>query len=200
MKFFYTAIAIIATLLLYQIIQTGWYSSRIDNAPDKYTIGNQNAALSVVEFISYNCPYCHEISPIIMEAVKRDGNIRYIPRPIGTVGDTEGMMKAILAYSAGNQGKFIEIQKDLFERFRPIDEDFITTLAETHTLDLEQFNKDFGSKKTRKLVEKNNDLFVQVKATSTPTFIIGKKIFYVPKEKMPTTQDFLAMFKQARAM
>ncbi len=200
MKYFYTTIALLSTLLIYQIVSTLWYNNRIDNTKAQYTIGAQNADLSVVEFLSYNCSYCHEIHPTIMDAIKRDGNILYIPRPIGAAGDVESTMKAALAYSAGNQGKFKEIQNDLFERFRPIDEEFIATLATTHALDLKQFTHDFGAQKTQKLIEKNNKLFTQAKATATPTFIIGKKIFYVPTEKMPTTQDFLDMFNQARNM
>ncbi len=198
MKIFYAAIAIIAALLIYQIVGTTWRNAQLDNTKPEYTIGSQEADLTIVEFLNYNCQYCREIHPTIMQAIETDGNARYIPRPIGMTGDAEALMKAALSYSAGNQGKIKEIQKDLFNHFRPIDEEFVAELITKHNFDQEQFNNDFGDQKTKDLIEKNHKLFLAVGTNATPTFIIGGKILYVPTGKMPTVQDFLDMFAQAR--
>lgn len=198
MKFFYAAIAIICAILTFQIGASFLTSNNIANAPDQFVISGENHDLTVVEFLSYNCPYCREIHPTIMAAIKQDGRIKYIPRPIANQGDTEARIKGAIAYSAAKQGKLKDIQTDLYEHFRPIDNKFIATIVEKHEMDFDQFNKDFGSDETKDLLNKNIELFLQIDGKATPTFIIGKKLIYVPSGKLPTVQDFLTMFAQAR--
>lgn len=200
MKIFYTFIALIAALMLYQIGSTLWFKHSALNAAPEFTIGNADANLRVVEFMDYNCPFCREIHPIFMAAMKEDGNILFIPRPIANRNNAESMLKASIAYSAGKQGKFEEIQSALFEDFRAVDVKTIATIVETHTLDYERFNKDMSDPDTKDLIMKNHALFKKSGSNATPNFIIGTKIFYVPTGKMPTKQDFLDMFKQARGL
>ena len=198
MKFFYAAIAIICAILIIQISASFLISENITNARDKFTINAKNPDLTVVEFLNYNCPYCREIHPTIMEAIKRDGNITYIPRPISNQSDIEARIKGAIAYSAAKQGKLEEIQTDLYEHFRPINNQFIATIVQKHKMNFDQFNTDFGSNETKSLLNKNIDLFLQIDGKATPTFMIGKNIIYVPSGKLPTVQDFLTMFAQAR--
>jgi len=200
MKYFYIFISFMSVLLTYQVVNTFLLNTRLDSVAPEYIIGASNADLTLVEFLNFNCFYCGEVHPILMAAVQRDGQVRYIPRPIGSNADPDSVKKAALAYGAASQGKFEDIFTDLFHLNMPIDQGAIGLISDVHNMDVEQLKIDSNAQKTKDLIEENNRLFLKTGTNATPTFIIGRKLIYVPTGKMPTIQDFLTMFERARAL
>lgn len=196
MKIFYAITALVCAFLLYQIVDTAFFAPKMNETAPEFIVTSEEADLTVVEFINYNCPYCKEIHPSIAKAVKQDGKIRYLIRPIGDNPDS--MLKAAIAYAAGRQNKFAQVQSVIFENTGKVDEQYVTTIIETLALDPEKFNQDFGSSKTKSLIENNIELFLGAGAKATPAFIIGNKTLFIPSQSMPTTQDFLSMFNKVR--
>lgn len=195
----YIILAAIAVYLSVNIFQLYTAQRGLANVPAGYATGPESADLTVVEFLSYSCRYCREVHPTITEAVKRDGNIRYIPRPVGS-GDSESMQAAKIVYAAGEQGKFIEMHNALIENYRVVDEDALVELSRRVGVDVNELNKALGSGGGEKRIKKNTKLFLNIGGQATPTFIIGGEIIYVPEGQMPLVDDFLAMFAEARAM
>jgi len=200
MKVFYALLALISAFLLYQIYTL--YSLRHDlrDVDPAYTIGAKadQADIRVTEFLDYNCPYCEQMRPIITRATFEDGNAVYLPRPLAATGAPSSLPKAAIAYAAGQQGKFAEIQEYLYEDSVTINPENLQDVAERFALDADKLQEDFTSDATKRLIQKNRELFSQIGARATPTFIINKKYFYVPQNRMPTKDDFLAYFEEIR--
>lgn len=187
--------AVIVLFLGYQIYMIQHTYAALDDVPADYTYGPADADLTVVEFVKYTCPHCRDIHPVIMDAVTRDGKVRYIPRPLPSdkVGDAQ------FVYAAGKQGLFKLAHPLLLQDPRILDEGGLMAIAETMGADKAKLQEDMQSPDVEKLINDNIDVFLNIGGNRTPTFMIGTDIMYVPQDKMPTAEDFLTMFKEARA-
>ena len=195
----YIGLAVLIALVSFNIFQlyTGYRS--LSHVPPGYALASASSDLDVVEFLDYSCRYCREIHPTIIQAVKRDGGVRYIPRPLPS-RNPEGFYAAVLAYAAGQQNAFIKTHNALMENYRVINEDILADLTQKTGLNYEQLMRDIEDDAVKGMIVKNGRLFKKVGGRATPTFIIGDRIFYVPEGRMPTVEDFLKMFNEARAM
>ncbi|MDB2682874.1 thioredoxin domain-containing protein [Alphaproteobacteria bacterium] len=166
----------------------------LDDVPAQYSYGPADADLSVVEFVKYTCPYCRDVHDTIMEAVERDGNVLYVPRVLPTVG----LKDAQMSYAAGKQGLFKLAHGALLKDPRIMEEDGLMSIADTLGFDQVQLEKDMQDDEIIDQINDNITLFHAVGAKATPTFVIGGDIIYTPEDRMPSVEDFLAMFEEAR--
>ena len=110
----------------------------VQRAEDGYVLGARDGDLKLVEFLDYGCRHCQDLHPILMRALERDGNVVYLARPIFAGPDENGTRAGRLALAAGRQGKFVEAHQVLIENYRPIDDVFINTFAQTLAIDAAQ--------------------------------------------------------------
>ena len=175
------------------IVSLQYTKAQLDNVPDAYTYGNPDGDVTLVEFVKYTCPYCRQFHQTVIEAVRQDGNVRYIPRPLPS-----DVKDAQLAYAAGEQGLFHLAHGALLQDPRIMDEGGIMAIAETLGFeDMEKLKTDMDSDTIKSHIQTNIDLFYALGLQSTPTYIIGDIIF-VPENTPPTVEDFLTLFNQAR--
>lgn len=194
-RIFYIVMGLAAAFLLLEIYQLTTARTALDDVEPGYGIMPENADLTVVEFLDYSCHYCREVHPAIMEAVRRDGRVRYIPRPVST--NTEAAYAVFLVYSAGRQGKFMEAHNELMENYRAIDEEFVDDFAAQFNLNKDEFPAYIDD--IRKQLTENTRMYKNMGAAGTPAFAIGDTVFFTPQGQMPGTEDFLQMFEEARA-
>lgn len=181
-----------------QIILAVMGTPRIDQAFPQYTISPKNADVTVVEFLNYTCPYCREVHPAIMEAVRRDGRVRYIPRPVPSDGMTSVPM-SILTYAGGAQGKFFETHNAQMNNFQVVyDELYLKNIAQIAGLDYQKLAEDMYDPTIGVHLEDNITLFNDLNLKRTPTFIINGEVF-VPEGSLPDADGFLKIFQNARA-
>ncbi len=197
LRIFYVVVALIAAFLIYDIYRLYTGYKGLSDVPAAYALGPEDADVTVVEFLSYGCSYCREVHPTIISAVKKDRNVRYIPRPVPT-GDQEAVHAALLAYTAGEQGKFIEMHNELMNNYRVIDEGVVVELAQKMEIDIERLSKDVKSSKIAGKINENGRLFNKIGGQATPTFVINDSLVFVPEGSMPSVDDFLKMFNEAR--
>lgn len=191
-------IIIVAGILIHDIYQMNGVYIDAMSVDESYAITSEDTVtLDVVEFLSYSCPYCRDAHPVIMEALKRDGNIRYIPRPLG--GSDENTIKAtLLVYAAANQGKFIELHNEIIENYHEINEQTIQNLSLQYGMDAEQLKSDMDNPEVQKLVDQNQVIFQTLGGYGTPSYLIGSNILFAPSNGPLDVEDFLRMFNEAR--
>jgi protein-disulfide isomerase len=197
-RIFFVIAALIAAFLCFNIYKAATVNTAPYRVADTYAFGPADADLTVVEFLDYSCPYCRQVHPTIIAAIREDGKIRYIPRPLPSQ-DENSNFAAFLAYTAGLQGKFFEMHGALIEGYRTIDEAVLQDMAGTADVDLDRLNVDMKKSKAKDMLAENARLFAKIGTNATPTFIIGRDKVFVPEGKMPEVQDFLNMFNEARA-
>lgn len=153
-------------------------------APDDYIKGNPDAAVTLVEYLDFECEACGAYFPVVQQLAKEYPNdlkivTRYFPLP----GHRNSMTAALAAEAAGRQGKYWEMhdllfteQKNWGEKPAPTPAVF-EAYAEQLGLNMEQFKSDVASPEVKARVQRDFDAGEQLGNTGTPTFYLnGKRI------------------------
>lgn len=197
-RIFYALLAIAALYLSYDIYKISSGRSAVHEVESQYAYEPEAYDLNVTEFLDYTCGYCREIHPTIMAAVKQDGRVRYVPRALPSQNE-ESVHNFIYAHKAAEYGKYIEMHEQLMKNFRPITKKIFVEMALTAGMPEDNFTADVDGQIIQDRLKENMALFRKFGGTVTPTFVIGKNLVYTPEDRLPTVDDFLTMFAQARA-
>jgi len=200
-RIFIGCIVLACAYFAFDSVRVSWVKFSVSSASENQIISSENANLTVVEFMDYNCTPCRELHPILMRAIERDGGIRYILRPVISEYSAAGAASTKLAYAAEKQGKFFEAHALLIENFTPIDELFIESFARQLDLDLTKLRQDFEDPRIEKLAKENANSLGALKTETIPALLIdGEILFTITSAATPSSDDLLALFNQARAL
>ena len=193
---FYAAAALAVLYLCLQIFSGYRQEAALYDPQTALVFGAEGGDLTVVEFMDYTCPYCRETHPVLMEAIRQDGHVRLLVRPVGSQrpGSTAA---AHLAFTASAAGKAAEAHEVLITS--PVESDeAVAALAKKLELPAEKAAAAGNHDRADALVRQSRALFVRLGLDATPTFLIGRKGLYRPEGSMPTVQDYRALFDKAR--
>ncbi len=140
-----------------------------------HILGPEDAQVTLVEYGDLECPYCRQVSPVILELRRRmGGRVRYVFRhfPIRS-SHTHAQLAAEAAEAAGAQGKFWEMQESLLEHQEALDISHILEYAAQLDLDLEQFERDLEEHTYAERVREDFQGGVRSGVNGTPSFFIN---------------------------
>ncbi len=175
---------------------------KVYDAPPEVVIGAQGADLTIVEFVLYNCEACRSIYGPFQAAMRKDGKIRYIPRPVAYENENPGQTERVyLTYAAAKQGKFEQTFNYFMTNDVTLDQRGYEDLAGELGLDLERLKTDMESEDVKKTLAENEKFFDDWYLQSTPAFLMGQKaIFRIRStDEIPTEEEFIGMFEKARS-
>lgn len=195
-RVFISLTVIICAYLAYETIRLKILQHSLLNTEEQYVLGNPEGDVTFVKFLDYSCKFCRDAHPLIEQALRQDGNVRFIPRPVSIL-DTDGVNAALLPYAAAKQGKFAEMHKVLMENYRIINDQVLQDLSLEIGIDHQQLKADLDDKDILKFTEKNLDLFNAYRLSATPSYAIGTDILFTP-DRTISANEFLAMFNEAR--
>jgi protein-disulfide isomerase len=144
------------------------------NAND-HIYGNPNAALELVEYGDYQCPYCGRAYPIVKSIQQRLGeDLKFVFRnfPLSKI-HPQAFIAAVATEAAGLQNKFWEMHDAVFENQKALDDEAIFLLAKIIGLDLELFSNDIQQKELLRKVEKDFESGMRSGVNRTPSFFIN---------------------------
>ena len=136
--------------------------------------GPADAAVTLVQYGDYECPYCGEAYPIIKEVQARLGDsLRFVFRnfPI-TTSHPHAEQAAEAAEAAASQGKFSEMHDLLYENQRRLRDEDLHTYGEQLGLDVELFDKELAGHLHAERVHEDFMSGVRSGVNGTPTFYI----------------------------
>jgi protein-disulfide isomerase len=139
--------------------------------------GPANAALTLVEFSDFQCPYC-AIAVGKLDAVLQayPGKINLIFKQFPLDTHSQAALAAAAAIAAHRQGKFWPMHDALFAHRRDLSRTSIMALARTTGLDMKRFETDLNSPETKKTVASDTDDGDRAGVEGTPSvFINGRK-------------------------
>ena len=198
-RIFIALVLIVAGYFTFEIVRGFVLQNAVTNVDEPYILGNPDGNLTLVEFMDYNCVHCKDAHPVIMEAVERDGNVRFAPRPVDML-EPAPTVQARIAYAAGKQGAFAAMHQAMIDNNRIVDEQVMQDLALEIGIDPTQLREDYESDEVKELAQENMNLFLKLRMGGTPTYAVGRKIMFTPYERSPTVEDFLAIFEEARSL
>lgn len=161
--------------------------------------GNEQAAVTLVEYGDYECPGCAAYAPLVSQAASNFGeDLRIVYRHSPIQGHVNSVPAAYAAEAAGKQGKFWEMNDLLFSSQRnwmgqsdPYPK--FEELAQSLELNVEQFKSDYDSQDVRDKVQRDKDSADESGVNATPTFFLnGEKV-----ERLPgTPQAFFDLIQK----
>lgn len=163
----------------------------------EYMTTSQQADLIVVEFSDYTCEWCRKLHPILQEAIKKDGKITYIPRPVAYKDPWKAHLVSSV-YAAAMQGKAIEMHNAIYVAWPVMNDEKLFEVAKQLGLDINQFSRDIRSDEARVAIIDNERFFDAWELESAPALLVGKAFIYIPNGGMPSVNEMLEKFKSAR--
>jgi len=136
--------------------------------------GNPKAPVMIVEFSDFQCPYCHQVEPIVKELLAKYGDkvsLAYRDLPLKQI-HPQAEMAAEASRCAGEQGKYWEYHDQLFNASK-LDRDALLEYARNLKLDDKQFDSCLSNGKYHADVEKDLREGMQAGITGTPAFFIN---------------------------
>ena len=137
--------------------------------------GPASAAVTLVQYGDYECPYCGEAYPIIkdVQAQMRD-RLRFVFRnfPIST-SHPHAEQAAEAAEAAAGQGRFWEMHDALYENQRRLRDQDLRSYAERLELDVERFARELAEHVHAPRVHDDFMSGVRSGVNGTPTFYIN---------------------------
>ena len=138
--------------------------------------GPADAAVTLVEYGDYECPYCGAAYPIIKELQARMGNsLRFVFRnfPI-TTSHPHAERAAEADEAAAGQSAFWEMHDLLFENQKHLQDEDLRSYAERLGLDLERFDREHAERVHAERVHEDFMSGVRSGVNGTPTFYINR--------------------------
>ena len=150
------------------------YNVPIGKSPAK---GPADAAVTVVEFSDFQCPFCAQAAALIKQVTDAYPNdVRFVYKNYPLPFHKDAMPAAKAAVAAGNQGKFFEMHDKLFENYRTLTEEVFIKSAQEIGLDVERFKKDMADPATQAMIDQDMKDAREADVRGTPTILInGKK-------------------------
>jgi protein-disulfide isomerase len=137
--------------------------------------GPRDAAVTLVEYGDYQCPYCGAAYPIVKEAQERMGDrLRFVFRnfPI-TTSHPHAQQAAEAAEAAGAQGSFWEMHDLLFENQKRLRDSDLRGYAEHIGLAVDRFAEELAQHTHEPRVREDFMSGVRSGVNGTPTFFIN---------------------------
>ncbi len=149
-------------------------SISVEDAPFK---GDKNAAVTLIEFSDYGCPFCarhaRETLPQIEKDYIKTGKIKYVFRNFPLERSHPQAFKAAeVAICAGEQGKYWEMHDRLFA-LEPVDWDNLSPYVQAVGLDPSKFQRCLDSEQPAAKVQKDLADGQRAGVEVTPTFFLG---------------------------
>ena len=140
-------------------------------------IGENDSLARIVIFSDYQCPFCADADEIINQLITKYGDKIQLTHRDFVVHPT-ATIHAKAAQAANLQGKFLEMNKELFSdaNLDVENEDGVIRLAEKLSLDITKFRADLNSEAINTIIDQDKKDASNIGLTGTPSiFFNGEK-------------------------
>ena len=147
---------------------------KIEFRPDDPQKGPRDAAVTVVVFSDFQCPFCSRVEPSLaqlQQAYPKD--VRVVWKNLPLAMHPQAMPAALAAEAAHQQGKFWEMHDLMFRNQGQLSPEKYDAWAKELGLDVAKFKKAAGAEATRARVEEDARLGARVAPQGTPTLYVN---------------------------
>ena len=150
----------------------------IYNSDADYSIGPDDAPVTLVEFFDYRCGYCKRSMEWTLGLPKEfDGKVRVVFKEFPILS-AESEKASLAALAAGEQGKYAEMHRELMEMDNStgFDAEDIDAAAERAGVDVAKMRADMQSVRLQKVIADNKSLARKLGVDGTPAFFVGEEM------------------------
>jgi protein-disulfide isomerase len=137
--------------------------------------GPDDAAVTIVEFSDFQCPYCQRAVPTIEQILEKyPTQVRIVFRhlPLDTIHD-RAKPAAVASHCAGNQDKFWDYHDVLFDNNRALSDEDLERYAADMGLDMEAFKQCVSDPESHQIVDNDAVAAASLGLTGTPAFFVN---------------------------
>lgn len=148
---------------------------RVDIAADGPSKGPADAAVTIIEFSDFQCPYCSRALPVLEEVLNlypNDVRVVYRHLPLDSI-HPRARVAAEASLCADDQGKFWEYHDVLFANNRALEDEDLRGNAETVGLDVDAFLQCMTEERYAVKVEADLEAGRAVGLSGTPAFFVN---------------------------
>ena len=143
----------------------------LDGSPSR---GPEGAAVTLVEFADFECPFCQHLAPTLDEIWEsRKTSVRFVYKFMPLSMHPHGEIAARAAIAAQAQGKFWEMHHELFANGSRLEESDLQGYARAIGLDVDRFLADEHSPATSARLEADRHLAEDLGVKGTPTIFVN---------------------------
>jgi protein-disulfide isomerase len=163
-------------------------SERLFDDGFSYVGGNPEGTLTIVEFTDYQCGYCKRAHPDIKMLLEQQADVRFVVKEFPILGPaSEVAARAALSVLKDEGEEVYHAFNDALMSFEGrLNDNVLDQVAEANGIDVGKMRETMESEEIKAQVAATLDLARAIRATGTPTFVIGEKILrgYLPLEDM----------------
>jgi len=149
-------------------------ASKVDFRPDDPARGAREAAVTVVLFSDFQCPFCSRVEPTLAQLQKeypKDVRVVWKHQPLPF--HPQAMPAALASEAAREQGKFWEMHGRMFQNQGALGPAQYEQWAKEIGLDAKRFQASLASEKAKARIQEDSQLGTRVGATGTPTAFVN---------------------------
>jgi protein-disulfide isomerase len=158
---------------------------------DQPSLGNANAAVTIVAFTDYQCPSCAAMHPVLERVVKESGDkVRLVTRDFPLTMHADAFKAAEAAEAAREQGKYWEYVNVLLQNQSALSVEKLKSYATQLGLDRARFDAALDSRKFAESVQADVDDGLKLGLKGTPSlFINGRRVTAKSYEELKESVD-----------
>jgi len=138
--------------------------------------GSTKAAVTIVEFSDFECPFCSEVQPVLKQLVQTYGkDVRLVFKHLPLEGHRNSLPAARAAYCAAEQDRFWQFHDALFAS-RNLSPAVFDEIANDLGLGVPKFRACLNSEESRTAIVKDIETARLFRIESTPSFIVNGKL------------------------
>jgi len=151
------------------------YRDELFNSDGDYAAGNPDADVTIVEFFDYNCGWCRRATPVLLDLLDSDPNLRVVFKEFPIRGkDSDAVAKASLA--SIRQGKYFELHSATMQVEGNMTMERFEDLAKQVGVDIKQLKEDMEDPEIEQVIGRNLALANMLYIEGTPTFLVEDTI------------------------
>jgi protein-disulfide isomerase len=158
-------------------IRFGSKSHKVDVAGSP-TKGPETAPVTIMIWSDFECPACRRIVPIVEKvAAAHEDDVRLVHKFYPLPRHTHAEAAARAAYAAQRQGRYWEMERELFENQDKLGDATIGEIAEELGLDMGKLRADMQSDAAKKTIERDKADADGAGLMGTPFILINGREF-----------------------
>jgi protein-disulfide isomerase len=146
----------------------------VSTRPDDPVKGSDRAAVTIVAFSDFECPFCARVEPTLQEVLRTYGEkVRLVWKHQPLSFHANAFPAAMAAEAARQQGKFWQMHDLLLAHQSELGPEAYERWAKELGLDLETFRASSASQAVRTRIQEDQALGWKIGASGTPTFFVN---------------------------
>lgn len=144
---------------------------------ENMTLGKQNAAIAILEFSDYECPYCAKhyknVLPKLRERYIDKGIVKYVMKDFPLEFHAHAKKASLSTRCAGKQGQYWAMHNAIFDAHGQATEQLVDDTVRQLKLDDKAFKLCLDNPAQLADVEKDIALGARLGVNGTPAFLVG---------------------------